>query len=92
VKSALLLLAILCVSLTGCASTSPQAEDYNRLSQPTGSVATSSPGTTAGAGVIGGAYDLAMTAVGAAAVPGYLDKPPASPMYVPDANPEPYPR
>ena len=87
----LLLAAVTSLTLNGCASNSSQGESYERLTQPAGTVA-SSGGNSAGTGPIGAAYDVAATAVGAAAVPGYLDQPPAPPSSVPDANPEPYPR
>ncbi len=80
-----------CLTFVGCASSSPQAESYERLTQPTGTIATSS-GNSPGTGPIGAALDVAETAVGAAAVPGYLDKPPPAPSDILDPNPEPYPR
>jgi hypothetical protein len=91
-KSVLLVFAAAaCLVLNGCAASSTQAESYEHLTQPTGSPAPSG-GSSAATGPIGAAYDLAATAVGAAAVPGYLDKSPAQPSYLTDANPEPYPR
>jgi hypothetical protein len=80
-----------CLSLAGCASTSPQAVNYERLEEPVGTVATSGGGGSS-TGAVGAAYAVAATAVGTAVQPGYLDSPPAPYCYPPDTNPEPYPR